>query len=159
MLQEEGRMMYWNGKWAAVLLFCFNIILESSSRSVCFWSIIISLLSLILSLRFPLIHHRWVCVRQPLWIMRWPFHWHGPGWPSLDTTGLNSIHHNSIRLVPSQAGMHMCLSVWVYKTLKATVYGWGCIDRSMQTADAGRQGGGGGGLDSRCEKTTRLFRS
>ncbi len=112
----RGRMMYWNGKWAVVLFFRFKIISESSSRSVCLWSIIISLRSLILPLCVPLIHHRWVCVRQRLWIMRWPFRWHGPAWPSLDTTGLNSIHHNSIRLVASQAGMHGCLSVWVCKT-------------------------------------------
>lgn len=93
--REDG---WWIGMESGLLVFWFgfNIISESFSFSVCLWSIIIYLLSLILSLRFPLIHHCWVCLRQRLWIMQWPFHWRSPAWPSLDTTGLNSIHHNNI---------------------------------------------------------------
>lgn len=99
-----------------------------------------------------------VCECAQLWMMQWPFRWHGPAWPSPDTTGLNSIHHNSIHLLPSQAGKHtfVCLGV---KSKNATVYRREFIEKNMhKSADAGRQRGGGG-LDRQCEETTRLFRS
>lgn len=154
--REEGWCI---GMISALLFFFFwfSIIYESLSLSLCLWSIIISLPSLILSFHFFLIHHCCVCVCVWLWIMQWPFHWHGPAWPSLDTTELNRIHHNNICLLPSQTGKHtfVCLSVY---NRNASVYRWGYVERKLQSADAGKRRGGGG-LDRQCEKTTRLFRS
>lgn len=127
--------MYSWGKWPVVLfLFQYHLWIFSLSLSLCvhLWSIIISLLSLILALEFPLIHHPWVCVRQRLWIMQWPFHWHGPAWPSLDTTGLNSIHHKNHLSGPNRDWPAECMFVPMYYTEKPLY---------MQTAEAGRQNG------------------